>query len=151
MTENQVVVFEVYRHTYAIPIHQVKEIIRYEEAVKLPNMPDYLEGIISLRGRVLPVVDLARRCGFPSRDAVNRKALIVEVNGQTTGLVVDEVSSVTKLGPVQEGSVEMPVNLASSRYVRGIGRRNGALLILLELEQLVDFAIMAKITLPEAI
>ena len=45
MTETQVVVFEVYGHMYAVPIHQVKEIILYEEAVKLPNMPEYLEGI----------------------------------------------------------------------------------------------------------
>ena len=151
MTENQVVVFEVYHHTYAVPIHQVKEIIRYEEAVKLPNMPDYLEGIISLRGQTLPVIDLAGRCGFPSHATANRKALFVEVNGHTTGLVVDEVSAVANLDPVKDGAVELPRNLANSPYVRGIGRRNGVLLVLLELEQLVDFSILGTIPLPEAI
>ena len=100
MTDLQVVVFEVYGHTYAVPIYQVKEIICCEEAVELPNMPDYLEGIISLRGQILPVVDLAGRCGFPSRDEPNRKALIVDVKGRTAGLVVDEVTEVAKLDTI---------------------------------------------------
>ena len=151
MTETQVVVFEVYGHMYAVPIHQVKEIILYEEAVKLPNMPEYLEGIISLRGQVLPVVDLAGRCGFPSHDAKNRKALIVDVNGKMAGLVVDEVTEVANLDPAVQENADWGGDLVSSPYLRGIGRQNGNLLVLLELEQVLDFSVLDKLPMPAAV
>jgi purine-binding chemotaxis protein CheW len=134
MVEEQLVVFLLGKEEYAVSIAQVKEIIQYKGATKLPNTPAYMEGIINLRGKVIPVIELAMRFGVVASSTINRRVVIVETAGQEIGIVVDEVTEVIRL---QEAAIEpVPTMSASNDYVRGIGKDNNRLLIVLDLSKL---------------
>lgn len=134
MGEEQLVVFRLGQEEYAVSIAQVKEIIHYKGATKMPNAPAYMEGIINLRGNVIPVIELANRFGILASRTVNRRVVIVETTGQEVGIVVDEVTEVISL---PESAIEpLPTISANHDYVRGIGKDNGRLLIILDLAKL---------------
>lgn len=90
----QVVVFTVCNEQYALPIHQVHEIIRYTEPRWVTSRVPWVRGVISLRGRILPVFDLAARLGHHSEVTENSKIVIVEDAGETVGVIVDGVEEV---------------------------------------------------------
>jgi purine-binding chemotaxis protein CheW len=134
MASEQLVVFQLKTEEYAIPIAQVKEIIRYNGATKLPNTPEYMDGIINLRGKVIPLIDLAGKFALLVETISTKQALIVEVAGQEVGLVVDAVTEVIRL---EENAIEPANGIAhSSEYIRSIGKLDKRLLIILDLNQL---------------
>lgn len=136
MAEEQVVVFHLGKEEYCVPIHQVREIIQYKGATKMPGAPKHFEGIINLRGKIIPVIDLATKFGV-TRKGGERQALIVELGEQRLGVLVDTVSEVLHL---KESAIEAPPARApgSGTYLRGIGKTGDRLLILLELAKLID-------------
>lgn len=120
---------------YAIPISQVKEIIRYNSATKLPNTPGYMEGIINLRCKVISVIDLAGKFAFLTEKSSDKQALIVEVAGQEIGLVFDGVSEVIRL---EESEIEATNGIAqSNEFIKSIGKVDKRLLIVLDLDKLL--------------
>ncbi|MBP1763488.1 MAG: cheW 2 [Firmicutes bacterium] len=128
------VVFRLAREEYAIPIAQVKEIIRFQSATKLPNMPGYMEGIINLRGKVLPVIDLAGKFVLQTEKRLEKQALIVELGGKEMGLVVDSVTEVLR---IDETAMEAAGTIAqTNRFIRAIGKVADRLLIILDLDTL---------------
>ncbi|KYZ78015.1 hypothetical protein AXX12_00270 [Anaerosporomusa subterranea] len=134
MAEEQLVVFRLGKEEYAVSITQVKEIIHFKGTTKMPNTPAYMKGIINLRGKVIPVIELAMRFGVGAGCAVDRRVVIVETAGQEVGIVVDEVTEVIRL---QEAAIEpVPTMSASNDYVRGIGKDKDRLLIILDLAKL---------------
>ncbi|MDR3589108.1 MAG: chemotaxis protein CheW [Negativicutes bacterium] len=136
MAEEQVVVFHLGKEEYGVPIRQVREIIQYQGATKLPGTPGYFEGIVNLRGKVIPVIDLAGRFAVAGTKG-QRQALIIENGAETFGVVVDAVSEVLRLA---DSAIEaVPAQTTGDRtYIRGIGKTGDRLLILLELGKLVD-------------
>lgn len=134
MAEEQLVVFRLGKEEYAVSIAQVKEIILYKGATRIPNTPEYMEGIINLRGKVIPVIELAAQFGVEVKTGADRRVVIVETAGQEVGIVVDEVTEVIRL---QQVAIEpAPAMTGSNDYVRGIGKENDRLLILLDLGKL---------------
>lgn len=133
MAEEQLVLFSLGGEEYAISITQVKEIIQYKNATKLPNTPLYMEGIISLRGKIVPVVDLASRLELAVSENSDKRALIVETAGREIGIVVDEVTEVLQL---QDSAIEPPPAATANGYIRGIGKEGNRLLILLDTDRL---------------
>lgn len=134
MASEQLVVFQLATEEYAIPISQVKEIIRYNEATKLPNTPNYMDGIINLRGKVISVIDLAGKFALLVEKSSKKQALIVEAAGQEVGLVVDAVTEVIRL---EENAIEPANGIAhSNEYIRSIGKVDKRLLIILDLSKL---------------
>lgn len=134
MSSEQLVVFQLRNEEYALSISKVKEIIRYNGATKLPDTPDYLEGIINLRGKVIPVVDLARRFGLTREKQDGVQALIVEAAGREVGVVVDQVTEVLRL---DDSDIELPqAACRTGEFLRGIGKVEKRLLIILELDRL---------------
>lgn len=134
MASEQLVVFLLAREEYAIPISRVKEIIRYNGATKMPNMPGYMEGIINLRGKVISVVDLAEKFALSTEKNSAKQALIVEVAGQEIGIVVDAVTEVIRL---EENAIEAANGLAqSNKFIKAIGKVDKRLLLILELSNL---------------
>lgn len=133
MAEEQLVLFSLGKEEYAVSISQVKEIIQYKEVTKLPNTPTYLEGIISLRGKIIPVVDLAMRLGLTIPKRSDKRALIIETVGRELGIVVDEVTEVIRL---QDSDIEPPPMATGNGYIRGIGKEGNRLLILLDVDKL---------------
>jgi purine-binding chemotaxis protein CheW len=134
MASEQLVVFQLGSEEYAASISQVKEIIRYGGATKLPNTPEHMEGIINLRGKVIPVVDLAKRFGLAQAKQAGTQALIVEAAGREVGMVVDVVSEVLRL---EDGAIEPGQTVShAGEFLRGIGKAGDRLLIILDLDKL---------------
>lgn len=154
----QLVVFELADETYGVDIYQVREIIRVPEVTRIPRTPDFVEGVINLRGGVIPVLDLRQRFGLPPRDASNdARIVIVELGDQRVGMRVDRVSEVLR---AEGGQIEPPspyIAGSDTRFVTGIARLGDALVILLdlnlillkeEIEQISDVAETAAQSVP---
>jgi purine-binding chemotaxis protein CheW len=152
MASEQLVVFQLKTEEYAIPIAQVKEIIRYNGATKLPNTPDYIDGIINLRDKVITVIDLAGKFLFATDKSTDKQVLIVEAAGQEVGLVVDTVTEVIRLN---ENEIEAADGLGyANETIRSIGKAGKRLFIILDLNKLFipeELAIIQDTGLPESI
>ena len=134
MASEQLVVFQLAKEEYAFPISQVKEIIRYNGATKLPNTPGYMNGIINLRGKVISVIDLAGKFALLTEKRSDKQALIVETGGQEIGFVVDAVTEVIRL---EETAIEAANGIAqSNEFIKSIGKVDQRLLIILDLDKL---------------
>lgn len=134
MASEQLVVFQLGNEEYAISIARVKEIIRYDGATKLPNTPAHQEGVINLRGKVIPVVDLAKCFGMTRKKTDDVQAVIVEAAGREIGVIVDIVSEVLR---IDDSAVEPAQTVHNAGdFLRGIGKLDGRLLIILDLDRL---------------
>ncbi|MBI4690627.1 MAG: chemotaxis protein CheW [Nitrospirae bacterium] len=123
---------------YGVPISQVHEIIRVGNITIVPNSPSYMEGVINLRGKVLPVLNLRKRLKLSERDMSKASRIIVtEVGDKVIGLLVDAVSHVIK---VPAGFVETApeeVLEVDTDYITGVGKLKERLIIMLDLEKLL--------------
>jgi purine-binding chemotaxis protein CheW len=138
-TERQVVAFRLGDETYAIDISYIHEIIRMREITFVPRAPHYMRGVINLRGRIVPVMDLSSRLGLPSHEETPQsRIIVVEVNGESIGMIVDAVSEVLRL---PEDQIEPPTQMAGSEsadYISGLGKVNDRLVLLLDVQKVVE-------------
>src|SRR3990172_8568326 len=135
--EIELLAFLLGKEEYALLVEQVREVIKLWEITSVPNTPDYVLGVVSLRGKVLPVVDLCKRLGLPPgvRDGRNR-IIIVSIDEEETGLIVDRVTGVVKLPPEDVRPAPDTVSQgAGAEFLRGIARKNDKLYILLDIEK----------------
>jgi purine-binding chemotaxis protein CheW len=96
--ELQVVGFRIGRETFGLPISIVREIVRVPEITSVPNAPDYIEGVINLRGRIIPVVDLRKRFGQKSVETNKKnRIVVVELGSRAFGLIVNSASEVLRI------------------------------------------------------
>ena len=134
--EKQLVIFDLAEETYGVDIGSVREIIRIQEITKVPRTPDFVEGVINLRGNVIPVIDLRKRFGFQQTDATkDTRIVVVDINGNDIGVVVDAVTEVLRLS---SDAVEPPTGVivsADSDYLLGIAKLESRLIILLDLQR----------------
>lgn len=135
----QLVTFRLGKEEFSLDILQVQEIIRHMELTRVPKTPDFVEGVINLRGKVIPVLDLRRRFGLGTDERTNdTRIIVVEVDNKTVGLKVDAVSEVLRL-PADR--VEAPPEIVTgveSEYIKGVGKLDGRLLILLDVEKVLS-------------
>ena len=132
----QLVTFKLAGEEYATDILKVQEINRMVEITSVPNAPHYVEGVINLRGKVIPVVNLRKKFGLVVKEADAQSRIMVVDVGKTIGIIVDSVSEVLRL---RADTVETPPSITengSSEYIRGIGKLEDRLLILLDLDKL---------------
>jgi purine-binding chemotaxis protein CheW len=123
---------------YGVPISQVYEIIRPSSITAVPNSPDYIEGVINIRGKVLPVLNLRKRLNLETRDITKDSRIVVtEVNNKVIGLLVDAVSQVMKIPAEFIESAPEEVLEISTDYITGVGKLEEQLVILLDLERLL--------------
>ena len=150
--ERQLVVFQLARETYGVEIGWVREIIAWQAITRLPGAPDFVEGVINLRGHVIPVVDLRKRFGLAAEvDPRRTRIVVVEVAPYTLGLVVDAVSEVLR---VPEASIESAASVLSGvdvAYILGVAKLEGRLIILLNLPKLLQPGEMRSLERVEAI
>ncbi len=139
--DEQVVVFDVATEAYAVNIAHVHEIIRLQQITVIPGAPSYVEGVINLRGKVIPVLDLRKRFHLSTAELTRAsRIVVVEIASQTIGLIVDGVSEVLRIAP---DLIEPPSPLVSgvdSRSLRGIAKLEGRLIVLLDLDQVLSAA-----------
>jgi purine-binding chemotaxis protein CheW len=123
---------------YGVPIHQVQEIIRVSGITMVPNSPSYMEGVINLRGRVLPVLNLRRKLKLSPQDIGKESRIVVaEAGDKVIGLLVDAVSHVIKVSPESVESAPEEVLEIDTDYITGVGKLKNRLVILLDLEKLL--------------
>jgi purine-binding chemotaxis protein CheW len=136
--ERQLVVFQLGAEFYGVEIARVHEIIRLQTVTRVPRAPAFVEGVINLRGKVIPVVDLRRRFGLPTADHTRAsRIVVVEIGDQVVGVVVDGVSEVLR---VNGATVEPPSPVVAgidSEYIHGIAKLSDRLVILLDLDRVL--------------
>jgi purine-binding chemotaxis protein CheW len=134
--EQQVVLCELAGELYGVDIARVEEIIRLPEITRVPRAPHSVEGVINLRGTVIPVVDLRQVLGLRLTEATkSSRVVVVEVGEHTIGMIVDAVTEVLR---VPADAVEPPsavVTDLDTTYLRGIAKLDGRLVMLLDLER----------------
>jgi purine-binding chemotaxis protein CheW len=136
--EEQLVAFTLGGETYGIDIAAIQEIIRLPEITPIPRTAPDVEGVINLRGKIVPIVDLRARLGLSSvgRTASSR-VIVVQVGESTVGLIVDGVTGVLHL---PTSSIEPPSELVSAideNHIRGVGKAGDALIILLNVDTIL--------------
>jgi len=134
----RMVSFNVGDECYAVDITVVQEINRMMDLTRVPRSPEGVRGVINLRGRIVPVLDLRTVFALGSAETTDTtKIIVVEIHDRTIGFIVDAVHEVLRL----EGSAIEPapsgMNNADAGYIRGVARVDGSLVIVLELEQLI--------------
>lgn len=135
----QLVSFKIGEEEFGVDILSVQEINRMSQITKVPNTPDFIEGVINLRGRIIPVIDLRVKLGMTRKEhGKNTRIVVVELKGQTIGFIVDEVSEVLRISKdITEAPPEM-VGGVRSDYITSIGKLEDRLLILLDLEKILS-------------
>lgn len=136
VSEEQLVVFQLSDQKYALPIQETQEIIRMTEVTRIPNSDYYLEGIINLRGTILPVINLNRRLGLMVKEEDDEtRIVVVENNGQKVGMIVD---SVLEVGRYSESEVE-PANMVGNDtdYLKGVVKKEDQLWLMLDLNNVL--------------
>src|ERR1700685_4167460 len=136
--ELHIVGFQIGRETYGVPITSLHEIVRVPEITAVPDAPDYLEGVINLRGKIVSVMDLRKRFGEKDVSLTRRnRILVVEHSGRLAGLIVDSASEVLKI-PADD--VEAPPAVFQDgglNCVTGLGKVKGRLVVLLDMSKLL--------------
>lgn len=125
---------------YAVEVSHVQEIVRPTAITAVPRAPHYVEGVLNLRGRVVPVVDLARRFGMPARERTKATRIVItQMDARTVGMLVDAVSEVVRLGPDQiSPAPDLARSGLNAEFFTGVGQANGRLLILLDLPRVLS-------------
>jgi purine-binding chemotaxis protein CheW len=157
ISERQLVVFDLNDEAYGVDIGAVREIIRMQEITRVPRAPRFIEGVINLRGKVIPVVDLRERFSMPGTERTEEhRIVVVDVMGQDIGMVVDAVTEVSR---VSEASIEPPssvITTEDSDYLTGIVKTDSKLIILLDIAKVISadeadkLAEVADVSAPEA-
>jgi purine-binding chemotaxis protein CheW len=121
-----------------LPISTVREIVRVPQITAVPNAPDYIEGVINLRGRIIPVVDLRKRfrTGTMESNKGNR-IVVVDLDDRSIGLIVTSASEVLRIPPSEIEDPHTVFREGELDYVTGVGKLNGRLVILLELKNIL--------------
>ncbi len=142
----QLVTFRLGNEEFSVDILKVQEIIRLMELTRVPKAPEFIEGVINLRGKVIPVMDLRKRFSMPeAEDTSEARIIVVELESTTVGFRVDGVSEVLRL---PADTVEPPPTMVSgveTEYIKGVGKLDDRLIILLDVEKVLtdkDFAVL---------
>lgn len=134
----QCVTFRLADEVYGINVMLVQEVLRWTEIAPVPGAPDYVLGIINLRGNVVTVIDTRLRLGLPPREPDDSsRIVIIEAERQVVGILVDSVAEVMDLNSSEIDSAPNVGNDESSKYIQGVASRDGSLLILIDLNKLL--------------
>ncbi len=135
----QLVTFHIGDEEFGVEILKVQEIIRMMGITRVPRAPDFVEGVINLRGKVIPIIDLRRRFSMETQFHDKQTRIIVlTVKGIVVGFIVDSVSEVLR---IPADTVEPPPAIVAgidSEYINGVGKLADRLLILLDLDKLLS-------------
>ena len=136
--EQQLVVFDLAQEAYGVDIGTVRELIRMQDVTSVPHRPDYVSGVINLRGRITPVVDLRKRFDLPQTEITrDSRIVVVDIDGEDIGMIVDAVTEVLRISADQ---IEPPSNMIAaggSDYIVGIAKLESQLVLLLDLERVL--------------
>jgi purine-binding chemotaxis protein CheW len=134
----QLVSFNIGEEEFGVDILKVQEINRMLDVTRVPNAPEYVDGVINLRGKVIPIIDLRRRFQMNRKEPdKNTRIVVVELSGKVVGFVVDAVSEVLR---IPKSVTEPPPPIVAgidAEYITAVGKLENRLLILLDLEKVL--------------
>jgi purine-binding chemotaxis protein CheW len=135
----QVVGFKLGEEEFVLDILKVQEIIKLVDITPVPNSPDFVEGVINLRGKVIPIVSLRKRFGFQDKEKDSQtRIIVVEIEKKLVGFIVDHVTEVLR---IPSSTIEPPPPLVSkigSEYLKGVGKLDERLLIVLDVDKILS-------------
>ncbi|TOP09003.1 chemotaxis protein CheW [Vibrio parahaemolyticus] len=130
--------FQLEEETYGINVMQVREVLRYTEIAPVPGAPDYVLGIINLRGNVVTVIDTRSRFGLMEGEVTdNTRIIVIESERQVIGILVDSVAEVVYLRSSEIDTTPSVGTDESAKFIQGVSNRDGKLLILVDLNKLL--------------
>ncbi|MCL0035242.1 chemotaxis protein CheW [Thermodesulfovibrionales bacterium] len=134
----QLVTFTLDKEEYAVDILKVQEINRMTEITRVPNSPPQMEGVINLRGKVIPVINLRKRFGLTPKDNdEHSRIMVMDIQGITIGFVMDSVSEVLRVpSSIVEPTPPMATNI-STEFIKGIAKMEERLIIILDMDKLI--------------
>jgi purine-binding chemotaxis protein CheW len=137
--ELHIVGFQVGRETYGVPITSLHEIVRVPEITAVPDAPEYIEGVINLRGKIVSVIDLRKRFGLEHvAPARQNRILVLEHHGRLSGLIVDAASEVIKIPAADVEPSPTVFQESGLNCVTGLGKYQGRLIVLLDMAKLLE-------------
>ena len=143
--ELHIVGFQVGRETYGVPITSLHEIVRVPEITAVPDAPEYMEGVINLRGKIVSVIDLRKRLGEKKIGYSRRnRILVVEHKNKLAGLIVDSASEVLKIPATDVEASPTTLQEGRANCVTGLGKYQGRLIVLLDMSRLLDLGTSQK-------
>ena len=146
MAEQQLVVFGIGKEEFGIDISRVREIVRLQNITAIPQSPDFVEGVMNLRGQIVPIADLRRRFGSAIESAADesrRRIIVVNQGEQDIGVLVDGVSEILRI-PDESIDPTPPIvagetSCAASDFIRGVAKVENRLIIILDLDRMFTF------------
>jgi purine-binding chemotaxis protein CheW len=137
--QRQIVAFRVGEEVFGLEIGNVREVIEYREVTPVPRAPEFVAGIISLRGAILPVVDLRKRIGMePTEPGPETVILVLEVDGRRVGLVADRILDILKAGPERALRTKERKGAVAQEYIQEILKVEDRVVILLRVDKLIS-------------
>lgn len=148
----QLVTFNIGKEEFGVDILHVQEINRMTHITKVPNAPHFVEGVINLRGRVIPVIDLRLKLKIEKKEYdKNTRIIVVEVENKTIGFIVDSVNEVLR---IPANLTEAPPDMVSgieSEFIKSVGKLEDRLLILIDIQKIIQINDMKKLEKMEAV
>ena len=135
----QLVGFRLDNEDYAIAITKIQEIILMKPITRIPQVPDFIEGLINLRGSVIPIVNLRKRFGLPNREVDDEtRTIVVNVHEKTVGCVVDAVTQVMRINRDQIQPPPLGALAVNHQYLAGLAKLDDRLMIILDIDKLFE-------------
>src|SRR5262245_27803761 len=135
----QLVGFRLDNEDYAIAITKIQEIILMKPITRIPQVPEFIEGLINLRGSVIPIINLRKRFGLAPREVDDEtRTIVVNIHDKTVGCIVDAVTQVMRINRDQVQPPPLSVLAVAHQYIAGLARLDDRLLIILDIERLFD-------------
>ncbi len=133
------IAFQLDREEYGVPVASVREVSRVGDITRVPQAPDHIRGVMNLRGRILPVLELRTRLGHaPLVPGPKARIVVAEVHGRVLGLLVDAVAQVLKVPSDRVVPPPDDARSAAADYLTGVAQLDGRLIILLDLERMLQ-------------
>jgi purine-binding chemotaxis protein CheW len=150
MSELQTVVFDLNGQLFGAEASQVFQIIRYQEATKVPRMPRFIEGIINYRGSVLPVINLARRFDIGEIEVTKKtKILVTKLDEKFAGFIVNDVSEIIKFTDEDIEPAPLIINSEAGAYLKKVGKKDGKLISIIDLENVLNKNEIKRLSIKE--
>jgi purine-binding chemotaxis protein CheW len=135
----QLVGFQLDHEDYAIAITKIQEIILMKPITRIPQVPDFIEGLINLRGSVIPIINLRKRFGLAPREVDDEtRTIVVNIHDKTVGCIVDAVTQVMRINGDQIQPPPLSMLAVAHQYISGLARLDDRLLIILDIDRLFD-------------
>lgn len=139
MAENQFVIFRLGEERYAVDILNVGGISEFKDVTKVPNAPYFIDGVINLRGEIIPIVNLKKRFNIAEKEVDSDTRIIINnIKGKDIGFIVDEASQVIKIDDADIEDAPDIIKGTERQYISGVGKVEDHIVILLNLEKILN-------------